>query len=113
MLKLAGELIEGQLADHLASLNAHIHSPFEIFTVGKYRQNWIGTTTTQNIAADTIYAVPLIVPRDTTFDRIAVEVTTAAAAGKDARLGIYTDDGAGYPGSPVLDAGTVWRFSSV
>lgn len=106
MLKLAGELLDEQLADHEADLSAHIHSPFQVFVVGQYRANWFGNLTTRSVGVDSIRTTPLIVPRATTFDRIAVEVTTLAA-GASARLGIYNDDGAGYPGSLVLDAGTV------
>jgi hypothetical protein len=41
------------------------------------------------------------------FSSIAVEVTTAAAAGTLIRFGIYKDDGSGRPGALVLDCGTV------
>lgn len=44
-----------------------------------------------------------------TLDRIGVAVTTAAGAGGGGvvRLGIYSDDGTGRPGTLILDAGTV------
>lgn len=50
---------------------------------------------------------PLIISETTTFDRIAAEVTTAGAAGSVVRLGVYADDGTGFPGALVLDAGTI------
>lgn len=51
---------------------------------------------------------PIYVPSSTTFDRIAISVSSAAAAGKLARLGIYDATGTnGLPGALVLDGGTV------
>lgn len=42
-----------------------------------------------------------------TLDRIQVQHFTTQAAGEVARLGIYNDNGRGYPGTLLLDAGTV------
>ena len=56
-------------------------------------------------AANTIDILPFYVPVAQSFDRVAVNVTTAAAG--NARLGIYADSGAVYPGTLVLDAGVV------
>jgi hypothetical protein len=52
-------------------------------------------------------AAPFLLAETTTFDRIAVDVNTGGSAGAVIRLGIYADDGDGYPGALVLDAGTV------
>jgi len=65
-----------------------------------------GATATAAMTANVIYASPFAVVRTITLDRIAINVTTVAA-GATARLGIYADAGTTYPGSLVLDAGTV------
>jgi len=65
-----------------------------------------GATATAAMTLNVIYASPFAVVKTITLDRIAINVTTAAA-GATARLGIYADDGTTYPGSLVLDAGTV------
>lgn len=49
--------------------------------------------------------MPFYVPVTQAFDRIAINVTSLAAG--NARLGIYADSGAVYPGELVLDAGVV------
>lgn len=61
--------------------------------------------TTGAPTANTLRAIPLIVPDTMTFDAIAINVTTLLSG--NARLGIYADNGNLYPGSLVLDAGTV------
>jgi hypothetical protein len=63
------------------------------------------TVSTSAAAADLLYAVPFIVPKTTTYDRIGVVVATAAV-GKTVRLGIYSDSD-GLPGALALDGGTV------
>lgn len=61
--------------------------------------------TTAEISANILYAIPFFVARTEKFDRIAINVTVAAAS--LARLGIYADDGTIAPGRLVLDAGEV------
>lgn len=78
------------------------------FIAGKYYASpgvWVSGTVLQfNAQFD---AIPFAVPVAVTVDRIACRVTTAGSAGAVARMGIYQDDGTGYPGALVLDAGTV------
>lgn len=50
---------------------------------------------------------PWFVPRTTAFAAIGAEITSAGDAGSTLRLGIYADDGTGYPGALTLDAGTI------
>lgn len=60
-----------------------------------------------NTVANAMVLIPVFFSGTKTLDRIAVEVTTAAAA-STVRLGIYDDDGTGgQPGTLLLDAGTV------
>jgi len=109
MLKLAGELLEGQLADHIARLDAHTKKPREIFGTGEYilplHFAFDGISAT-GISANTLYAVPFLAARDMTVDRIAF-FTMAGQSGKYARLGIYKNGSNLYPGELLLDAGEV------
>lgn len=52
-------------------------------------------------------ASAFLVSETTTFDGIGCEITVVGSSGALIRLGIYSDDGTGQPGSLVLDAGTV------
>jgi len=109
MLKLAGEVLEGQLADHMASLDAHTKSHRELFRTGEYMMPFVlsrYSISQTAMIADTLYAVPFLVVRDMTVDRIAVNVITLDS-GKSARMGIYKDGTNLYPGSLLLDAGEV------
>lgn len=79
----------------------------ERFIIGGYFQGQpIYDSFTVICVANSLYASPIVVPRDMTVDRIAIQVTTADA-GKIARLGLYTDNGNFYPANLVIDAGTV------
>lgn len=55
----------------------------------------------------TCSAAPFGVGRPTWFDQLGVEVTTPAATGGTVRLGLYGDNGTGFPGHLLLDAGLV------
>jgi hypothetical protein len=61
---------------------------------------------TRLLVANYIYALPFIVLKEETFDRITINVTTLVNPSV-ARLGIYADNGSGSPGALLLDAGTV------
>lgn len=56
------------------------------------------------LSADRLYAVPVPIPTQMTFDRIAIVIATGATGSM--RLGIYNDSGT-YPNTLELDAGTV------
>lgn len=105
MLKLAGELLDGQLAEHMTRLDAHTLNIQNQYRIGQYIG--FGGTTGGGvaIAANTLYAILFPVVRPMTFDRIATYIATLAD-GKAIRLGIYADDGNLYPGALALDAGT-------
>jgi len=110
MLKLAGELLEGQLADHIARLDAHSYNIFEKLAVNQYYTSLLATCLYTDsgltLTADTLYAMPFPVPRTLTIDRLGARVKTGAS-GKKIRFGIYNDDGSVNPGSLLLDAGEV------
>ncbi len=65
-----------------------------------------GAVTTGTKTAATMYAYPLWLPGGATIDRIGLEVTIGGAAGSVHRLGVYNDAG-GYPGTRLVDGGTV------
>ena len=54
-----------------------------------------------------LFCVPFLVRKSFTADRISGFLNTNGAANSVWRLGIYNDDGSAYPGSLLLDAGTV------
>lgn len=75
--------------------------------VGNYYTTPVAGTQDNTIQiVDRIGASPFIVTRSITIDRIAIEVTTLALD-TVARLGMYNDNGNIFPGSLLLDAGTV------
>ena len=55
----------------------------------------------------TLRLAPFVVDRPLKIDRIGAEITTAGEAGSTVRLGIYADNGNRYPGSLLVDAGTI------
>ena len=63
-------------------------------------------TSTSTPAANTLWAMPFYVSKTTKFDTISFEVTTLIAA-KNARCGIYSDNGNCYPGALIFDTGSV------
>lgn len=66
-----------------------------------------GSTTTTVLSNQSLRLAPFMVDRPQTWDRIACEITGAGEVGSTLRMAVYHDDGTGYPGSLLLDAGTV------
>ena len=94
---------------HSLTLDAHTRDLVQTLITGQYYHQTLTHSSGVNytIAANRLYAVPFLVGRALTVDRIAIFLVTAGAAGKKARLGIYKDGTNMYPGTLVLDAGTV------
>lgn len=59
----------------------------------------------------TIYAYPVYVPSTTTISTLNISCTTGQTGGA-ARVGIYADNGAGYPGALVYDSGAIAGLTS-
>jgi hypothetical protein len=77
------------------------------FKSGGYYTGMMATgDTTMALSASTEYAIRFEVGAVTAFDIIGVEVTTGAAL-NTVRLGVRYDNGFGYPGTLLVDAGTV------
>ncbi len=101
---------DNELENHKVILDAHTRNEFEVLRTGEYYHFREGVPeSSRDIAADSLRAYPLLVARDITIDRIAIEVKTAAAeASKVARLGIYKNGTNLLPGDLLVDAGTVY-----
>jgi len=112
--------VNGQLAhgvtsnwayDHDADLDAHIYSQYQALRTGNYHLFPLGAAgfssgLLQTFTANRLYAIPFIVSRKSTYDRIGMKCTTLSA-GHSVRLGIYKDGTNLYPSTLVLDCGTV------
>lgn len=111
MLKLAGEFIEGQLADHKAALDAHTRNPLEIMAVNRYLYSPVVTGPNLGgaaaLTANTLYAVPYPIIRAGTPDQIAIDIQAADAVNPNLRIGLFNDDGTVYPGARLSNGGVV------
>lgn len=73
MLKLAGELSDGQLAEHMDDLDAHTHNWMQTIKAGQYFYPMpVSSVAQRATVADTIYAIPFMVARNITIDRLAI-----------------------------------------
>jgi len=79
------------------------------YVTARWYDNGIGvaldTINTDNRAPDTLYAVPILLTRDVTLDRIAVEITNTSGSGL-IYAGIYNNVD-GIPATLAVDAGSV------
>lgn len=85
-------------------------TPFpQAFKSGRYyRANSSPVGGTSNaLTLNRLYLLPFVCPVSRTFDRIALFLSTAAAAGGVARYGAYASDSEGLPSTLIVDAGTV------
>jgi hypothetical protein len=71
---------------------------------------WCNSPSSQTASApsnNTMRVSAWIVPNPVRITSIGVSVSIVGEAGSKVRLGIYADDGTGYPGALVLDAGQI------
>lgn len=66
-----------------------------------------GSSTSNGLTNSVLRLTPWIITQRMAIDRIGAEVTVVGEAGSKFRLGIYADNGFGYPGALVLDAGQI------
>jgi len=95
---------------HAATLDAHTRNLYQLLKTGKYISSPYRAQFdfTEGLAdANYLKAVPFLVPRPITLDRIAIYVTTAGGAGAEMRLGIYNDGVNLYPAGLLADYGTI------
>jgi len=65
------------------------------------------TGTANTLGNGTARVFPVFFSSAVTLTRIGAEVTGAGEANSVVRLGIYNDNGTGFPGTVLLDAGTI------
>lgn len=84
---------------------------FSYRIAGRYYGSHLGPAnlTTGSFSADYVRALPFIVSRKTSFDRIGLGITAGSSAGRYMRLGIYRNKSGNYayPGDLVLDSGAI------
>ena len=105
----SGKTIDGvDLSVHAADITAHMTDLLQILRTGQYLSTFAGISSSATIAleAGKLYALPFVVVRTMTMDRLAINVQTLASS-KSCRLGIYNDGTNLYPGTRLLDAGEV------
>lgn len=66
-----------------------------------------GAAGAATLGNNTCRAVPALIGQATPIVRLGAEITAAGQAGSVLRLGVYADDGTGYPGALIVDAGTI------
>jgi hypothetical protein len=71
-----------------------------------YELNVNTASTTSTVVAATMYAFPMIIPKITTIDSVALNVTTLGSS-SHIQAGIYADNGNMYPGVLIQDLGNV------
>ena len=78
-----------------------------LFVSARWYPLYTGATGSTIVVQGHLYAVPFYVGTSHQFTAIGAFITTGGSAGATAELGIYADNGKGYPGALVLDAGSV------
>lgn len=78
-----------------------------IFLAGRYYPQLNSNGTALLLTANTATAMPFVVGATHTFPAISVQSTIVGSTGSLVRLGVYADNGSGYPGALVQDCGTV------
>ncbi len=76
------------------------------YIAGLSGSNAVLLTSTTGPTVNTLYAMPFFVSRTTKFDTIEYELTTQGA-GSQVRLGVYFDNGNGYPGKLLFGSADV------
>lgn len=79
------------------------------WAVGRYYfcPNTNSLSTSATLGNSTLRALAFYVPNTVSITKIGAEITSAGEAGSKLRLGIYSDDGTGRPGSLLVDAGQI------
>lgn len=64
-------------------------------------------STSATLGNGSLRLAPWVVPNAVTVVRVGTDIATAGEAGSKFRIGIYADNGGGYPGALVVDAGQI------
>lgn len=95
------------LSTHEADLDAHTKNLLELLRTGEYHSPCFAYGGAgADLIVHQLYAIPFLVARAMTIDRIAIQVTTEDA-GKNMRVGLYNNGTNLYPGTLVVDGGEV------
>lgn len=100
-------LIRGS-ADYAASWQTDPGLGGDFYVSGYYSLGWDhpGSFSGYSLVTGRLIMRPIIIGARRSFDRIGVQVTTAAAAGGTIRLGLYSH-GAGKPNALLADSGSI------
>jgi len=102
--------VNALIAAHAADLDAHTRDIWEVVALGRYLPSPLVAYYLMDITLthviDTLYAFPYPIVRARTPATLCLEVQTADV-GKFARIGIYNDNGACYPGTRLTNGGIV------
>ena len=69
--------------------------------------NTTGASSNYTFNINHMYTQVMCFPEDITIDQLAIYISTAAAAGGVARMGLYADDGTLHPGQLIYDSGEI------
>ena len=69
--------------------------------------NTAGVSTSYTLNINHMYTQIICFGEDITIDQLAIYISTAAAAGGVARMGLYADDGTLHPGQLIYDSGEI------
>ena len=98
--------ISPQTASYSFSALATYLSRTAAWVTGRFYNGIAGlTTTTFLTVTGTLYAYPVYVPNTITVKTLNLSVTTGQTGGVG-HIGIYKDNGAGYPGALIYDSGS-------
>ncbi len=100
----SGAITWNQLASSVSGFVPFITGRFYGLTAGSTPVAILTVTATQ-------YAYPIFVPNEVTVASLNIGVTTGQTGGV-AHVGIYSDNGAGYPGTLVYDSGEITGLTS-
>lgn len=121
--KIADGSVSNTEFQHISTVTSNVQTQIDALTGGGYSSAFpigyatgryyshtaflpnTGAITAQAMVANRLYAMPLIVPASVTFDRVAINLTTAVA-GSTIRIGIYEADN-GWTCTRIVDFGTL------
>ncbi len=96
-------------ADFVAIGVGPVGKKFPLIRTGgnRYWYQGPGDGTTSALAQGLMCLMPIYFAKAVTITGLRYEVTSAGSLGSVGRLGMYNDDGNGYPTSLIIDAGTL------
>jgi hypothetical protein len=87
--------------------NYSVPSPPQTASTYFYTVSPNGSSTLNSLGVGTMRVAPWLVQRPVSIARLGAEITSAGEAGSKLRIVLYADNGSGYPGALVVDAGQI------